>query len=500
MKYDVVGNARRGVLTGTAWKLVNIVLSFLNRTLLLYVLGSEYLGLNSLLSTVLNILNLAELGFGTSVVYAMYRPIAENDTVKLRALLAYYKKVYRTVGVIVLAAGLCMMPFLDKLIEGDIPEGMNLHLIFLIQLANTAVGYFFFAYKSAVLSAYQRHDISNAVSMLTSILSYAAQLSLLVITKNYYLYIGVLPFITVLGTCLNAAAVSKYYPECVAEGELDKQEREKIKTKVKALFIGKVGGVIANYLDNIVIAGFMGLTAVANYNNYYLIYSNVANIVVMFHTTLKAGIGNRIVLESKEQNYQTFLKLNFMNDWIVGACAICMMCLYQPFMRLWVGEEYMYPISTVVLLVVYFYINITRHTVVTYKDAAGLWEAETLKPLVSGALNVTLNIVLIQRIGVNGVILSTLLSFVAIEIPWEIEILFRNYFKMSSLRYYGRQILIALYFGLLCAGTYFLCSFLPFSGIAELLAKGVVCAVVPNCITALLFRDDFHFLMKCIRK
>lgn len=75
-------------------KAYQIVVPFIMRTAMIYWMSVKYLGLNSLFTSVLQVLNLAELGVGSAMVYSMYKPIAEDDKVKICALMKLYKSYY----------------------------------------------------------------------------------------------------------------------------------------------------------------------------------------------------------------------------------------------------------------------------------------------------------------------------------------------------------------------------------------------------------------------
>lgn len=500
MKINRIKNSKRNMVFGVIYRLVLTILPFINRTVLIYVLGVEYLGLNSLFAAVLNILNLAELGFGSAIVYSMYKPIADNDTNAVCALLNFYKKVYRTIGISVLIAGGIATIFIEKLVAGDVPVDINIKIIFLIQLLNVVVSYFFMAYKASILSAFQREDLVSKVATAVMLCQYLVQFALVFIFKNYYIYLCVLPICTVLCNIIKAGIVKKHYPQYVSKGELDAETVNVVKTKVKALFLHKIGGVVANSLDNIVISSFLGLVAVAVYNNYWYVYSSVCYFIAIFHSSVQAGLGNSIATEGVESNYDRFKKLNFVNAWIVGWCSCCMLCLYQPFMELWVGKDLMYPVYIVIAFVVYFYINMVRRTVVTFKEAAGLWEEDRYKPIISAVVNIVLNIILIRFIGILGVILSTVVSFVFVEIPWETYVLFKKYFKTSVREYLFEQIRYCIAFATICAVLYYICDLFVLPVIYEFFIRGLLCLILPNVFFGIVNHKKIPMVLSYLRR
>ena len=135
-------NALKNVIFGGILKGYQILIPFVMRTLLIQYLGMEYLGLNSLFTSVLQILNLAELGVGNAMVYSMYAPIAEGKKDEICGLLLLYRSYYRRIGLVILGIGLVLLPFLPGLVRADsMPPGMNLYLLYLLHLGACVISY-----------------------------------------------------------------------------------------------------------------------------------------------------------------------------------------------------------------------------------------------------------------------------------------------------------------------------------------------------------------------
>ena len=163
MRIERTKNAVRNILFGTVNRVINIILPFISRTVILYVMGTKYLGLSSLFSSILSFLSLAELGVGGAMVYSMYRPIAQNDHKTICALLNLYRRLYRTIGLVVLALGVALMPFLGVLVTEELPGDVNLYILYALYLINAVLSYWLFAYKNALLQAHQRTDVNSAI-------------------------------------------------------------------------------------------------------------------------------------------------------------------------------------------------------------------------------------------------------------------------------------------------------------------------------------------------
>lgn len=477
-----IKNSMRNILGAMVNKFVAIVFPFVIRTILIYKLGAEYAGLNSLFTSVLQILSLSELGIGSAIVFSMYKPIAEEDYDMVGALLNLYRKFYLVVGCFMLAVGLVLLPFLPHLINGNYPNDINLYVLYLVYLSNTILSYFLYAYKSSLLNAFQRNDIENNIATIVNVGMYLVQILVLLAFENYYIYVIWLPISTIVINVIRSVITDKKFSQVKCQGNVDKETKTGIYKRVGALIGHQLSGTVNCSLDNIVVSAFLGLFTVAQYGNYYYIVSALSGMMQVVFNGLTASIGNSIITESKEKNLKDFYVVQYINAWIVGWMSTCMLCLYQDFMVLWVGEKYLFSFDIVVLFVIYFYSWQIRRTVLTYKNACGMWWADKLKPYVSVISNVILNFTLVQVCGVYGVLISTIISYVVIEAPWETHVLFKEYFRNEEKIYWKKMCFFSLLWIVNISLTYKICSCFSLEGILTIFIKGMMCCAIPNII------------------
>ena len=299
-----ISNSKRNLYSGLIKQLVGILLPFLNRTAVLYMMGDLYCGLGSLFSSILQVLSLAELGFSSAVIYVMYKPIAEEDWDEVSAIIYFLRKTYRNVGLIVLAIGLVILPFLKQLITGDIPGDINIYVLYLIYLINSVISYFCFAYKNALLTAMQRNDIVTRYYSVTTIFSGIAQLLVLLLLKNYYIYVCILPVATIMNNLLCNKAVQRLFPYINSENiNMQLETKRELTKQIKGIIFLKIGDVARNSFDNIILSSLLGLTVVTAYNNYYYIFWAVYGVSLVIVQAIQASVGNSIVTETVEKNY-----------------------------------------------------------------------------------------------------------------------------------------------------------------------------------------------------
>lgn len=493
MRINKAENAARNMIFGTLQKSINIILPFVTRTVMIYTLGANYLGLNSLFSSILQVLNLAELGVGSAMIFSMYKPIAEDDTDTICALMKLYKIYYRIIGTIILILGLLIIPALPFLIKKNLPGDVNIYILYLMNLASTVLSYWLFAYKNCLLYAHQRNDIIDLTSTLVIITQQLIQIVVLFCFNNYYYYLTIVLVAQVAKNITNAYIAKRMYPNYIPKGALKKSKIKRINQKVKDLFTSKIGNVVISSVDSIVISSFMGLTALAMYQNYYYIMSSISSFVFVIFVACTAGIGNGLITDSTKKNYREFNDLSFIIAWISCFCVCSFYSLFQPFMKIWVGENMMYGIEVVVLFCIYFYLYILSGIFSTYKDAAGIWHEDRFRPIIASFLNLLINITFVKRFGIYAILLSTIISYIVINIPWLIYNIFHVLFKKNPKQYIGRMLIYITITFVICGINGFICSFISYQGFLGLFYKGIVCIIIPNVCFFFIFRNTTEF-------
>lgn len=494
MKIERTENATRNIFFGIVLKIYNILIPFLMRTAMIYFMGVEYLGLNSLFTSILQVLNLAELGVGSAMVYSMYKPIAEDDNTTICALMKLYRTYYRVIGFVIAAVGCALTPFIPHLIKSDVPAGINIYILYLLNLGATVLSYWLFAYKNSIFQAHQRIDVVSKVTLITNTIQYGLQLFVLWTFYNYYFYVIVMLATQALTNIVTAIYADRIYPQFKAKGNIPRKEVKKINQRIRDLFTAKLGGVIVNSADTIVISAFLGLTVLAVYQNYYFILTSIIGFVTVIFSSVTAGIGNSLVVETKEKNFSDLVKFTFIICWIAGFCSCCFLNLFQPFMEIWVGKELMLEFSAVVCLVVYYYVYEVNQLLNTYKDAGGIWHEDRFRPLVTAIANFGMNLLMVQFLGLYGIILSTVLSMLLIGMPWLFHNLFSTLFPYKYLFSYLKKLFFYIFVSILSAlVTLFICNFVHLNNWLTLILRAIICLIIPNLIFLVVYKNTKEF-------
>lgn len=477
-----IKNTRRIIFSGAVNRAVNIIFQFVNRTVIIRLLGAEFTGLSGLFTSILQVLSLTELGFQITAAYSLYKPLAENNTDEINRIMTMLRKVYFIVGSSVFAIGLLLMPFLKFFIKGDYPSSINLYVLFLLYLVNSGISYFLFAYKGVLLSADQRQDLTTGVNTAITLLVNIMQFAVLLVFRNFYLYV----LMTILGSVISNLLINrianKRYPYLkTLPGKIEIPAE--MKKQIGGLMINRLSNVSRNSFDNLIISSTIGLVATAQYGNYYSIYTAVFGLVGIISDSMTASVGNSIVLKSKHENFENLLDFSLLYSWVTGWCAVTMACMYQPFMKLWVGEDLMLPARDMFLFVAYFYLINMNHMRNEYILGNAIWWKLKKAYLLEAAANLVLNIILGKLFGITGVLIATNITIFCCNYLMCNSVLFKTYFKNEPIRVFYRQQFYYLAAAAAVTGAvYVMCGM-----IGSIVIKALICLIVPHCLFALLF-------------
>ncbi len=480
-------NVIRNMGVGTIFQIISLILGFVSRTIFIKILGSEYLGLNSLFTNILTILSFAELGIGNAIVFSMYKPLAEKDTSKLKKLIRFYKRTYTTIGLIVLSLGLLIIPFIPSIIN-DIPNiKESIYLIYVLFLIDTSISYFF-SYKTAIISADQRNYIVIMYTYIFKIIQIIVQLIILYFTHEYLLYL-ILQLLTTLTTNIYLAHKSnKMYPflKDLGKESIKTSERKKIFTNVKALFIYKFSSVILNGTDSILISKYLGLVVLGLYSNYYLLINAITQIVGQVLNAFTSSVGNLIAHDNKEKSKEVFLELFYFVMIIYNTLCICLYLLFNDFVNLWLGKDYLLSSFVVLSIVLSFFVNGAQFAGFTFRNASGNFNHFKFAPVVAAVLNVIVSIVLAKYMGLAGIFFGTVIARLVTSTWIDPYITYKYVFKESGLEYlfkYLKYVILILISFIPC---YFLANIIKSTNFIIFILKGIILMIVSFIMFILL--------------
>ncbi len=424
-------------LAGILNKMVSIILSFAIRTVFILFLSKDYLSVNGLYSGILTMLSFAELGFGTAITYSMYKPLAEKNISKLRQLIRLYKRVYFVVGAVILALGLSLIPFMDLIIKNK-PDIQGLTFYYLIFLLNTVFSYWFFAYRTAVFNADQRSSVISHYQSLFNIVKTILQILCLVLFRNYTLYLLIQIGCTIgQSICLSVKA-GREYPifRSGDKDDLPAEEKRQIFKDTKALMLRKISFSVLYSSDTIIISSMIGVQWVGLLSNYVMIEDTITGILTRLNHAISASLGNYFAIENKDNSYKLFQRVEFLNYWLYSFCSVAMITLINPFIRLWIGQEFLLSFSIVTALTIRFFTAGYMNTMGTFRTTMGLFVHGQFVPVITSVANILLSVVMGKYLGVAGVLFATSLTRLCMDMWYTPMIIYKHGFKQDVSKFF----------------------------------------------------------------
>ena len=415
-------------------QIIIILLGFVSRRVLIYSVGVEYLGINGLMTNILTIFSLAESGIGLAIGFSLYRPLADNDIEKIKSLMKFYKRTYQFLAVSTTIIGLIFYPFLPIFLkENTAPNVSVIYFLFLF----SSVSSYLWSYKVTLNSSDQNKYLYTIANTITQIFVLIIKVFVLYFTQNYILYLSIDIGTTLVKNIIFSAIMDKRYPYLKDKNvkKLDKETKNKLFVNIKSLFYGKLGYILSQCSDNLVISSMVSVTAVGLYSNYTTLITSVSGFVTTFSSGVTASMGNLIASESKKTAYEIYKKVDFINFWLYTFSSICLLCLIEPFVKIWLGEEYVLSSGILIVSVLTFYLKGINSGIDIAKSASGLFHPDRFVALIEALINIVISILLASKYGLIGVLIGTLISFIFCSFWTKPYFIYKYVFEMDFKEY-----------------------------------------------------------------
>lgn len=487
-------NSIKNTVVSILMSIITILIGLVTQKIFIKILGTEYLGINGLFTNILSMLAIAELGIGSAIIYSLYKPIAQNDKEKIKSLIGFYKKSYRIIALIVAIIGICVVPFLEKIVgQTDIQESIT--FLYLLFLFDTVVSYLL-TYKRSILYASQKTYIINIVHILYLVLMNILQIVILVLTKNYIAYLVIKIIFRIIENVVITIIANKMYPYIKGKNvkEIDKQTKKSIILKVKGLIFHKIGSFVVLGSDNIIISTFLGVATVGLYSNYNTILQAVNNLFSQVFSSITASVGNLLVEKEKEKSYRIYKNMLFINSWMYNFSAIAILCLMEPFIKIWIGGQYLLSYGVLIILSINFYVQGMRKTSNTFKEAAGIFHEDRFVPIMESIINIVASIAFLKIWGLAGVFLGTVTSSLILFLYSYPVYVYKKLFNRTYwqfLKEHSKYLIISAICGII---TVVITKNIKLNNnFIQLILNGIIVLIVPNLLQYLIFRKREEF-------
>lgn len=474
-------------------QIITILLSFAIRTVFIAKLSAEYLGVNGLFTNIISMLSLADLGIDIAIPYTLYKPLATDNREKIKALMKLYAKIYNVIGVVVLIIGISVTPFLKYIIQ-DMPNITEINYIYILFVINSALSYFF-VYKKLLLDSDQKGYLASKIVMKITILKSIIEILILYMTNNYIAYLVTNILATVIQNILISNKCNKVYPYIKEKTnkKVSKKDIKELKKNTSALIIYRIGVVALNGTDSIIISKFLNIVMVGIYSNYVLITNSITAVISKIFDAITASIGNLVVTTNEKKSEDIFYKLQFLSFWLYAYFSICIIALINPFIKLWIGSEYILDNITTFVIGLNMFVLGMQGTVSSYRNAYGLFVQGKYRPIIMSIVNIVLSVILVQYIGILGVVLGTAISRVFVTGIYDPIVVYKYGFKKKPYKYFANYIKYLLCISILAVISQAIISTIKINNFIIWILAGVILSIFINIIIIILYRKNENF-------
>lgn len=489
------GNSIRNITVALIGQSVGIILQFISRRVFVDSMPMDLLGINSVFANILSMLSLAELGIGSAITFSLYKPLAENDTHQITAIMNFYKWMYRMIAIVVTICGICFVPFLRIIIKDDIK---NLTIYYFLYLSSTVISYLC-AYKRTLIIADQKGYISSIYRYSYIAILSIIQIVVLLVFHSYVLYLVSQIILSFGENLLITRKADQLYPYLNDTSvKLSDKDKKGYFKNIRAMLMHRIGSVIVTNTDSILLSALVNINAVSIYANYKLVFSGLSTIMSQLFSSVTASVGNLLQEKNTNHAYDMYKIIEIMTCWIYGVVSICLMVLFNDFIGLWVGEQFIESQDYVFILIGVFFIYGIREPTNMFKNALGLFWNDRYKAVAEAIVNIVLSIIMGKLWRERGIFGATIIS--AIMIPCWIEpyVLYKHHWKRKVSEYFaliGKQIGVLFFIGFVLTYGF---SFIDVSSWIGFILKSAICFVTANLLYVLSIcrTNEFNQIVK----
>lgn len=481
---------------------ISTIFTFITQMFLIKILGVEYSGVNGLFSNILTMLSIAELGIGTTIIYKLYEPIANNDIESIKSWMHFYKICYRIVAVLVFAVGTLIIPIVPHIV-GKVSIDDDIRLLYFMSLLDTVFSYTM-TYKRSLIYADQKNYIINIVHIGYTLFMNVTQIIALIILKNYVIFLFIKIVYRFLENIILNIYANKNYPYINEEYiKLSKNEIKDVFDRVKAMFLQKISYVVNKGIDSIIITMNLGIINAGYYSNYTIIVNALTAIIFQVVSSLTASVGNLLTEKNKDKSYQIYKKINMFDSFLTGIGICGFLAIISDFIRIWIGKEYVLNVYITISFAIYIYSDSIRRTMTLFKDSAGICKEDKNTYVVMTLINLITSIVLCQKIGMSGVILGTAIGYIYLIIYSYPKYIFKPLFNKQPKFYYLENFIYFIFIFISGLISFIISNYILVNNlIFAIIIKGILSIVIYCVIFVIMFYNapEFKYFFNLFKK
>lgn len=380
---------------------------------------------------------LAQLGFSEAVIYSLYKPMAEKNKDDINAIYGGARKIFKRIGSAIF--GIICLVTLGLYLFYHFEEGYQTSALICFFVISTSylIAYFgrgqtYSAVLSAAQEKYVYSLIFNSVKLLCDILIVVVTIKF----KTLESIAIVILVMKIIEEIICRIVVRKKYPDL---HEIARKDTSMVKM-TKDLAWTQIGHLILNNIDALLLMGVSGPIMVSIYTSYNFILRFLNEIASRVQISSVSSFGNVFAKKENKRVYPLFKEFLMLFMLIGFSLSITFMIGIRGFISVWVGKEnYLLSYLTVLLFTSTLFLNILYYPLAALISADGLFKENKRHIFTCAIINLVLSIILVKFLGINGVLLGTMISFLAnivLKSNLVSKKIFKNIKLFGILKYY----------------------------------------------------------------
>ncbi len=421
--------ALKSSLISVGSQIITILITFLIRKTFIEYIGMNHMGLNTVLTDVLGLLSISELGIQSALTYQLYDPLTKNDREKINEIMELLRKVYKKVGAAIGLLGICLFPVLRYLINDETISMTEVYIAFAILLISSCTSYFI-SYKRTLLYADQKQYVISIIDVTVCAISGILRVVSIVCFHSFYLFLLVSVFQNIASNVIINVWSKKSYRWIRRNIQIRSEIKRTCYKDVKNVFVGKLAGFIYGSTDNVIISVFVGTLSVGYIGNYKSI-ANVAKMIMSYlFLPIQPMIGNYLEKEDKTRAYRLYRTYTLIRQIFACVILIPILLFSHRVIFIWLGEKYILNEGYVLLMVIDLYLSCIQGSAGEFVIALGYFKYDKYISLVGMILNLICSVIGALKWGIYGVLIGTVVSQVAM---WggKKAVILRSFFEQS---------------------------------------------------------------------
>ncbi|WP_125144034.1 hypothetical protein [Clostridium transplantifaecale] len=295
------------------------------------VFGSDFNGLNSTATQLVNMMLVLEGGFTLAANVAIFKPYVEKDYFTIHRIIVAVKKRFQQIGLLFLCVGIFISFIYSNFVNSMLPQDFVL-LVFVMTVFPSAINLFFVLKYRVMLQAEQKEYVISLITLVTVSLGHITNLILINTVKQ----IGLIRLITMVYSLINSIIISIYCRKKYKMFDFSVEPDFAAIKGTKEVFIQKITGVIYSTLPIVSISISGGGTLLASvYAVYNSIFALLKSILYAVIDAPRLGLGQVIAENDKERTYQIYVKYETLVVIILFILLSTTAVLLMPFIMLY---------------------------------------------------------------------------------------------------------------------------------------------------------------------